>query len=92
MDVYCPVCGEPWEIDTFHDVAEEQARKFRDVVDEFARVGCVATGWVSPDRCTARENARADMARALFDVMGDDIDGVASMLEDFDDLFDGGEW
>ena len=83
QDIYCPRCGEPWEIDTFHDVAEEQAITFRQALDRFYSDGCAATGWIH-GVCEVRRTGRTMAMSALADIMGDDVDGIAAMLEDFD--------
>lgn len=88
MDIYCPVCGEPWELECFHDVADEKQIAFSQACRDFRRDGCVSTGWVRkcerPSFEDAWSRAMADAAATLFEVLGDDVDGVASMLEDFE--------
>lgn len=81
MDVYCPTCGEPWEIDTFHEVAEETDSTFDLVRQDFRKRGCVALG-MRP--CKPSNDLRALASAELMDVLGDDIDGVASLLDDFE--------
>ena len=80
MDIKCHRCGEPWEIDTFHDVASERGTSFDSEVRRFRTKGCVATGWVG--QC---ENSypNGDAILALGDLLGDDVDGLAALLEDF---------
>ena len=91
MDIYCTRCGEPWDLDTFHDVADEQGTTWEAAVAAFRSDGCGATGWCAP--CEPRRTARGSATDALFDILGDDVDGVAAMLEDFADLGGfGGEW
>ena len=86
MDIYCCRCGEPWEVDTFHDVADDMGRTFGDVVEEFQRAGCVATGWVSGcDRATGgAAAARAGAMSVLSDLLGDDVDGIAAEMAEWD--------
>lgn len=31
MDLYCAKCGEPWDNDTFHDVADENGSTYAEV-------------------------------------------------------------
>jgi len=119
MDVYCRICGEPWDMDTLHEEIDEriakgflaelpdhnnyrdsdQYRKYRAVYDgyyqkvrsEFYRRGCGAM-WAfrgvaedeSPSWCVKREEKLGTtMAMgALIDLMGDDLDGIASMMDD----------
>lgn len=83
MDVYCPKCGEPVELDYFHDVAADTSSTYSAVRDDFARRGCAAIG----GRCNDRpDEDRALAAAALFEIMGDDADGVAAMLEDAESM------
>lgn len=85
-DICCPVCGEPWEVDSLHDVAESLGTTFGAVRADFRRRGCVA---MSCDYFGVVEVCRpvpgdmfAGLARAAFDLLGDDVDGVASFLDD----------
>lgn len=118
MDIYCPICSEPWDMDTLHDeiserIAEgtldplpdhdgyrygsEQYAKYREVYDgyykqirqEFYSKGCNALvafmGRASADWCVRPDKPgmqRGDAMSALADLMGDDLDGIASMMED----------
>jgi hypothetical protein len=85
MDVHCPKCGEPWDIDCFHDVAEDEGSTFDAVRKDFVKRGCRAV-WNS--RCNGNEGSEmAVVASAAFELMGDDIDGVASMLSDYEGGF-----
>lgn len=94
MDVYCLKCGEPWEIDSLHDVAEERydskycdcdysseayKKIFDQVRKDFFERGCVVLG----TRCSKVVNPeRAAATSALAEYLGDDIDGIAAMLDD----------
>lgn len=83
MDIYCPKCSEPWEIDTLHDVADEQGSSFGEVREDFYRRGCAAIG----TRCNPATVGDASPAiAAAYDLLGDDVDGAASMLEDAEHL------
>jgi hypothetical protein len=86
VDIYCVRCGEPWELDTFHDIADERGVTFAVAVEEFQRAGCVATGWVSGcDRATGgAAAARAGAMSVLCELLGDDVDGIASEMADWD--------
>ena len=38
MDIYCPKCGEPWDLDSLHEEADLQgAPSFRDLPEEARR-------------------------------------------------------
>jgi hypothetical protein len=100
MDINCPVCAEPWDMDTLHTEIEERLASgemsedtnynvlYFKMSDEFKSKGCKAftfTGaapWcVKPDNDSQYELAA--VASALYDLLGDDMDGAASMLEDW---------
>lgn len=87
-DVRCRKCGEPWDIDTFHDVVAEHnalhpqdGLEFREVYSDFVRYGCkVITGkFCTPPAEVTEEAALIGM---ILDLAGDDVDGAASDLED----------
>ena len=84
MDINCPRCAEPVEIDYLHDVADDDDTTFAEVLRAFQSEGCSALHSVCNPRATDRDRARASAAAMLYDLLGDDIDGAASMLEDFD--------
>lgn len=89
QDVYCPKCGEPWEVFSLAEVAEDSGRSFTDVRRDFTRRGCqaLAGSYFGDVKCSAQVNGgRADVSSALFDLLGDDVDGVAAMLDDLDGL------
>lgn len=95
MDVMCGVCGEPWDIDELHD--NEAGVPFKQAMGLLRTQGC---GVVFGTRCAPPEDpadrARVGIAREVMDLLGDDVDGAAAMLEDFNllggdsDLL--GEW
>lgn len=87
MDLYCPKCGEPWDNECFHDEASESNRTYTEVARDFAQRGCVALetayGPVGEDcKANQRNSNRAHISEIAFDLMGDDTDGVASMMQD----------
>lgn len=84
MDIYCPRCAEPWNNDTFHDVAGELGITYREAVRRFQSDGCAATGWCDP--CEPVNNTRTQAAALLYEILGDDIDGAASELADWEYL------
>lgn len=76
MDIYCPICGEPWSMYSLRDapVFFEEARR------RFAEIGCALfnTSHSSPPN-----NARAAKARVLFQLVGEeDMDAIAGLLDD----------
>jgi hypothetical protein len=80
MDIPCPICGEPWDTDEFHFAAEEQNTTYKELSHEFQRKGCEVLGGGA--YCEPVTNNRTAAAAAMYELMGDDLDGVASMLED----------
>ena len=85
MDIYCPVCGEPCEIDTLHDAAQETGKTFAEIRDTFQTEGCATA--IPGFTCTPNKHPeRAAMAAMLADLLGDDIDGIAAAFEDFEEL------
>ncbi len=56
---------------------------YREVRAEFVRRGCVAlAGAYGTGPCKPRDTRATQTAGALYDLLGDDLDGVAAMLED----------
>lgn len=79
MDINCPKCGEPVDFDELHCVADENGTSFDTVSRQFRAQGCKALGSrcnPTPDRDTAAA------ASAMYELLGDDLDGAAAMLED----------
>lgn len=82
MDIICPRCAEPWEIDSLHEYADEQGTTFREVSKAFRTKGCgVAFEAWGIGTCVA--DANAGMRFVLADLLGEDIDGYAALMEDF---------
>lgn len=95
MDLYCPRCGEPWDNDSLHEEVEERKRageedaNYRDVSREFRTKGCglalrAFTGNTQP--CQQVNSNRTAIAAAMADLMGDDMDGFASSMDDADHM------
>lgn len=86
MDIYCGKCGEPVAIDYLHDVADDEGLTFAQVRANFQREGCTAIFARCSETNTDTDSryglTRGEAASALYDILGDDIDGAASMLED----------
>ena len=100
MDMTCPRCGENWDNDTIHEEVEERAAlgittTYTEVAREFASKGCEYAlaafigRWDRRSQCERVDSTRTAVASALFDLMGDDTDGVMSMMDDFDFMFGG---
>lgn len=109
MDIYCKTCGEPWEMDTLHEVVDarmwagdlptakhpgvlhgEEYESYREtygsnydiVRSDFYLNGCKAMTGYGSSWCEPKPSARTDAMSTLIDLMGDDLDGIASMMED----------
>lgn len=83
MDIYCPRCSEPWDVYELHTAVEEgYAADYNDARRQFYSVGCNALFGGTP--CRENRTLRSEASLALADVLGEDIDGIASMLDDFD--------
>ena len=75
MDVYCQHCGEPCDVYHLnHDMEPEFRKMFKE------GRGC--------DCCEGKgekdTSLRSSAMGAMMDLMGDDIDGIASMMDDFE--------
>lgn len=109
MDVYCPTCGEPWDMDCLHEETRAQmdandypaygapgysetvyAECFREVQRDFQTTGCKAleVAYGEQNHCKPKPKTdRLDVAgaaAAMYELLGDDMDGAAAMLEDFE--------
>lgn len=92
MDIFCTTCGEPWAVDSLHDAVDEgNASDYQDARMIFFSSGCGTLFNRRP--CERPETGgpaamRANVTAALLDVLGDDLDGLASELEDAAFMFD----
>ncbi len=77
MDIRCTVCGEPWDADALHDVP---GLTYKRAAEAFQIAGCDVFG---TSHNPVRDEDAASISRALFDVLGDDVDAIACELEDF---------
>ena len=79
MDLLCPVCGEAWDNDEFHEVAKQYGTTYADVAHDFRTRGCVAMG---PD--CYHGDAKADpRIAATYAMLGSDMDGAASTFDEW---------
>jgi len=91
VDVYCLKCAEPWDTYCFHDEAAAREAEglagatYAEVSADFRRRGCVALDiGHGATECVANDSLTAQAAGICYDLMGDDMDGCASMMEDFE--------
>lgn len=75
-------CGEPLDMDYLHDLVEEgMYANFQEALHAFQQKGCEALG---EPRCERSNTLKAEVMGAMFDLLGDDVDGAAAMMEDFE--------
>jgi hypothetical protein len=108
MDLYCPRCGEPYDLDVLHEEAELRYNEmynishredyrldregslkryqpiYNEVAAGFRQNGCGALKLfrATEEPCEPRDSDVALRAQAIYDFLGDDLDGAASLLED----------
>lgn len=96
MDVYCGLCGEPYDVFYVNQEMnqnEDGPRPDGTTIGTFGRrtilpaeafkagKGCPACKWGK--NAPAERPYNAEASAALMELCGDDLDGVAGMLEDF---------
>lgn len=92
MDITCGRCGEQWDNDTIHEEVAERAytgeeTTYSAVAAEFRQQGCgiaFREFLGNPGQCTKVNSLRAAAADAMADLLGDDMDGAASLMDDFE--------
>ena len=78
MDLYCKRCGEPYDYyHVEHEMTPQERMRFYD-----PKEGCPS--------CIGKEVAErpaiAEAMEVAHELLGDDTDGLAAMMEDFDFL------
>ena len=79
FDLVCQICTEPFE---HYYVVHEMGALERDAF--LNGEGCIACDGNVPDEGISEQ---AQAMTMFMDVMGDDLDGVASMMEDYQFLW-----
>ena len=79
MDTYCTNCGEPWDMSCLHEPKDYGLTLRRHTI-----VGCAACKWHEKRGFPLRRTA--DIAAIAHELMGDDIDGVASAMDMAEDM------
>jgi hypothetical protein len=82
MDLYCTRCAEPWDADIIHEIAEDTGVSYSEARKAFRKHGCGAVPYAG--LCEPSDDVRAEVSGTLFDLLGDDVDGIAAMSQDFD--------
>lgn len=80
MDIRCPHCAEPWDLDSLHDAVDEGLHEdFAAARKAFTVHGCKAFDTSHGELIDA---GRRNLISEVYALSGDDIDGAASDLED----------
>jgi hypothetical protein len=77
MDIFCPRCGEPLDHDELHEV---EGMSYQEASQAFRTKGCEGIGF----RCNIFNQLKSNamIAQAAYDILGEDMDGAASMFDD----------
>ena len=79
-DIYCTKCGEPWDMDELHElIAMGMAKDYSAARRLFQQKGCEA--FDSKHNEPENKNV-ANLSAMMFDLLGDDVDGIAVEMED----------
>ena len=81
MDVKCRFCTEPIDIDELHSIAEEAGQTFKQVELAFRQKGCTGIGYTH-NIIDAETLGKGKTMGELADLLGDDVDGIAAMIEE----------
>ena len=77
MDIICTNCAEQWDFDSvFHDQPEDFKRNSSGVI-----IACPCCEG-KPQRLDEKTKDLVAKQQILHDILGDDIDGIASMMDD----------
>lgn len=76
MDLFCPDCGEPWDADALHDVPDTT---YEAAYRRFRSEGCALFDARHND---PSDGATAARSRLLMQLLGDDVDGIASLMSE----------
>ena len=82
MDIYCPKCAEPMDNDELHVAVDEgKYDSYAEASAAWRETGCASLGYTHN---TDGDSDKAFAASALYDLLGDDMDGASAMFEDFE--------
>ena len=83
MDLYCPRCGEPWELYYVqHEMTPEERQSFHD------GSGCPSCA----NKEVKQRPFRAELAAEMGALLGSDVDGLAAEMEDAEYLLGSEFW
>lgn len=83
IDARCRYCGEPMDVDEFHSMGAS----FEQAYADFRKYGYGAVDHYWSDKplepCKGRDpSGKAETAGVVMDLLGSDVDGAASLLDD----------
>ena len=84
MDIYCTNCGEPWELDNGRYSTVIGGLGNWEPAYEKAKRGACPSCDGDPAKAGRSGSMQAMASKALVDILGDDNDGIAAMLEDYE--------
>jgi len=89
VDIYCQKCDEPWEVcylgggDFDEDCEKEDWENGKKPSERFKNGdGCPSCRWGK--NAPKKQSLRGEAMGLMADLLGDDIDGMASMMDDFE--------
>lgn len=77
MDIHCVKCGEPIDLMELHDIP---GKTWRQAKDAFFTLGCEGIGMTCSE--PPSNPKAANISSIAHDLLGDDIDAIAGMMED----------
>ncbi len=80
MDVMCPRCGEPFDLDDLEWLTEQQQTTSEELRATFFRDGCESM--LSNGKKTCKRDRLSSTRFDLAELMGSDIDGYSSLMEE----------
>lgn len=87
MDILCPVCAEPWDNESLHDVVAEGAYPdYATAAREFRSKGCEVFNCSHAlfDPLDAESYVfKVFATQAIYEILGDDMDGAAAAFQDY---------
>jgi type II secretory ATPase GspE/PulE/Tfp pilus assembly ATPase PilB-like protein len=86
MDVYCQHCDEPYDVySAHHELGDDNLDSMQAKNDFISGKGCPSCNWGKKGDST--NSFKSEAMSAMSDILGDDIDGMASMLDDYEYMF-----
>lgn len=83
MDIYCKHCQEPLDNDELHEIAAEFDTTYDVIRDAFYKLGCGIFDGPTANPCPRGNGQVSGVIEATYDLLGDDTDGAAAMLDEW---------